>query len=86
MTDENASTNIQVNPFLDFMSEKEEKCWSGNVRGVEESKYAVISNSAERKQSNPRIIQKKHIPTKKTPTSNHEKERRLHLEKFQVQV
>lgn len=42
-------------------------------RGVEESKYAAISNSAERKQSNPRIIQKKHILTKKTPTSNGEK-------------
>ena len=73
LTDGNASTNIQVNPFLDFMSVKEEKSWSGKVRGVEESKYAAISNSAERKQSTPRIIQKKHIPTKKTPTSNGEK-------------
>ena len=73
LTDGNASTNIQVNPFLDFMSVKEEKSWNGKVRGVEESKYAAISNSAERKQSNPRIIQKKHIPAKKTPTSNGEK-------------
>ena len=38
LTDGNASTNIQVNPFLDFMSVKEEKSWSGKVRGVEESK------------------------------------------------
>ena len=73
LTEGNASTNIQVNPFLDFMSVKEEKSWNGKVRGVEESKYAAISNSAERKKSNPRIIQKKHIPTKKTPTSNGEK-------------
>ena len=73
LTDGNASTNIQVNPFLDFMSVKEEKSWSGKVRGVEESKYAAISNSAERKQSNARIIQKKHILTKKTPPSNGEK-------------
>ena len=51
LTDGNASTNIQV---------KEEKSWSGKVRGVEESKYGAISNSVERKQSNPRIIQKKH--------------------------
>ena len=58
LTDGNASTNIQLNPFLDFMSVKEEKSWNGKVRGVEESKYAAISNSAERKQSNPRIIQK----------------------------
>ena len=42
------------------MSVKEEKSWSGRVRGVEESKYAAINNSAERKQSNPRNIQKKH--------------------------
>ena len=60
LTEGNASTNIQVNPFLDFMSVKEEKSWSGKVRGVEESKYGAISNSVERKQSNPRIIQKKH--------------------------
>ena len=31
LTDGNASTNIQVNPFLDFMSVKEEKSWSGKV-------------------------------------------------------
>ena len=73
LTEGNASTNIQVNPFLDFMSVKEEKSYNGRVRGVEESKYAAISNSSGRKQSNPRNIQKKHIPTKKTPTSNGEK-------------
>ncbi|XP_066027114.1 ankyrin repeat domain-containing protein 36C-like [Pocillopora verrucosa] len=73
LTDGNASTNIQVNPFLDFMSVKEEKSWDGKVRGVEESLYAAIRNSVERKQSNPWIIQKKHIPTKKTPTSNCQK-------------
>ena len=73
LTDGNASANIQVNPFLDFMSVKEDQSWSGKVGSVEESKYAVISNSAERKQSNLRIIQKKHILTKKTPTSNGEK-------------
>ena len=73
LTEGNASTNIQVNPFLDFESLKEEATWNGRVRGVEESKYATISNSAERKQSIPRNIQKKAVPAKKTPTLSSEK-------------
>ena len=31
LTEGNSSTNIQVNPFLDFMSVKGEKSWSGKV-------------------------------------------------------
>ncbi|KAL9983377.1 hypothetical protein ACROYT_G005538 [Oculina patagonica] len=61
----NASTNIQVNPFLDFMPLKDEDSRKGRVRGLEESKYE-INNSAAKKHTNPRNIQKKKIPTKKT--------------------
>lgn len=75
----NASTNIQVNPFLDFMNQKDEASWNGRVRGLEEGKYE-INNSAERKHANPRNIQKKKIPTKKVANlygektaSHHEK-------------
>lgn len=80
LSEGNASANIQVNPFLDFMTLKDEASWNGGVRGVEESKYATINNSAERKQCNSRNIQKKKIPTKKTASlygeksaSNHER-------------
>lgn len=69
----NASPNIQVNPFLDFMPLKDEASWRGRVRGVEESKYGRINSSAAKKHSNPRDIQKKKIPTKKTANLYDEK-------------
>lgn len=60
----NASPNIQVNPFLDFMPLKDEATLRGRVRGVEESKYRINSSDAKR-HLNPREIQKKKNPTKK---------------------
>ena len=62
----NASPNIQVNPFLDFMPLKDEASWSGWVRGVEESKYDINSSDAAKKHPNPRDLQKKKTHTKKT--------------------
>ena len=62
----NASPNIQVNPFLDFMPLKDEASWRGRVRGVEDSKYRINSSHAAQKHFNPRDIQKKKAPTKKT--------------------
>lgn len=73
----NASTNIQVNPFLDFMPLKDEDSRKGRVRGLEESKYG-INTSAERKHTNPRNIQKKKIPTKKTANLYGEKSATTH--------
>lgn len=60
----NASPNIQVNPFLDFMPLKDEATLRGRVRGVEESKYRINSSDAKT-HLNPREIQKKKNPTKK---------------------
>ena len=60
----NASPNIQVNPFLDFMPLKDEAALRGRVRGVEESKYRINSSDAKR-HLNPREKQKKKNPTKK---------------------
>lgn len=70
----NASTNIQVNPFLDFMPLKDEDSRSGKVRGLEENKYG-INNSTARKYTNPRNIQKKKILTKKTCTADFHSEK-----------
>ena len=68
----NASPNIQVNPFLDFMPLKDEAALRGRVRGVEDSKYR-ISSFDEKKHLNPREIQKKKIPTKKNANFYDEK-------------
>ena len=68
----NASPNIQVNPFLDFMPLKDEASWGGRVRGVEENKYRIISSDAK-KHLNPRDIQKKKTPTKKNSIFHDEK-------------
>lgn len=67
----NASPNIQVNPFLDFMPLKDEAALRGRVRGVEESKYRITSSDAK-KHLNPREIQKK-IPAKKNANLYDEK-------------
>lgn len=69
----NASPNIQVNPFLDFMLLKDEASWRGRVRGVEESKYRINSSDAAKKKFNPRDIQKKKTPTKKNANFYDEK-------------
>ena len=45
LTEGNASTNIQVNPFLDFISEKDECSFEGKVRGVEDSKRAILKST-----------------------------------------
>lgn len=64
LTEGNASTNIQVNPFLDFISPKDESL-KGRVRGLDDSKYG-INSSAETRRANPRSVQKKKIvPLKK---------------------
>ena len=60
LTEGNASTKIQVNPFLDFISLKDESTLKGRVRGLEDSKYA-INNSTETRHANPRSVQKKKI-------------------------
>ena len=73
----NASKNIQVNPFLDFMSLKDEDSQKGRVRGLEENKYG-INNSTARKHTNPRNMQKKKVPTKKTANSHGEKSATAH--------
>ena len=66
LTEGNASTKIQVNPFLDFISVKDESSLKGNVRGLEESKYA-INSSVETRHVNPRsLLKKKIVPLKKT--------------------
>lgn len=54
----NASTKIQVNPFLDFIALKDDISLGGKVRDLEDSKYA-INNSAETRHVNPRSLQKK---------------------------
>ena len=62
----NASTKIQVNPFLDFIALKDDNSLGGKVRGLEDSKYA-INNPAETGQVNPRSLQKKKsVPLKET--------------------
>lgn len=58
LTEGNASTDIQVNPFLDFISEKDECSFEGKVRGVENSKHAIL-NSTETTHFNYLKIQKK---------------------------
>lgn len=66
LTEGNASTKIQVNPFLDFISLKDESTLKGRVRGLEDDKYA-INNCAETRHANPRSVQtKKIISLKKT--------------------
>lgn len=45
LTEGNASTDIQVNPFLDFISEKDECSFEGKVRGVEDSKRAILKST-----------------------------------------
>jgi len=73
----NASPNIQVNPFLDFMPLKDESSWRGRVRGVEESRYKINSSDAK-KHLNPRDIQKKKTPTKKNSNFYDEKSMTYH--------
>lgn len=73
----NASTNIQVNPFLDFIPLKDENSRSGRVRGLEENKYG-INNSTARNHTNPRNIQKKKILTKKTANLHGDKSTTTH--------
>lgn len=66
LTGGNASTKIQVNPFLDFISVKDESSLKGRVRGLEESKDA-INSSAETRHVNPRsLLKKKSVPLRKT--------------------
>lgn len=74
LTEGNASTNIQVNPFLDFIPPKDESFLKGKVRGLEDDKYR-INNSAETSNDNPRSVQqkKKIVPLKKSAYWSSEK-------------
>ena len=43
-----ASTDIQVNPFLDFINEKDGAPWKGEIRSTEESKYRAHDSTREK--------------------------------------
>lgn len=65
LTEGNASTNIQVNPFLEFISEKDECSYKGKVRGLDDNKYTSIDSKTTH--FNPLTTQKKKSGSLKKP-------------------
>lgn len=60
LTEGNASANIQVNPFLDFISSKDELPLKGEVRSFVYSKYG-INRIVDTRRANPQRVQNKKI-------------------------
>lgn len=58
LTEGNASANIQVNPFLEFISSKDEPPLKGQVRSFVDSKYG-INRTVDTRPANPQRVQNK---------------------------